>query len=177
MSLSDLQRNFFWILSELIGEVLKTGYYVSIWILWAKSVLWELHSCFCFFRTLSKRFLSICREFFGWVVKDEFWESMPYFSGQKFCLWKKYTCSGSFTYWAKKFRSFVENFSKGLRQLLSMCQEDLIYERHFFWKKNGMIFFFRPWVNCFCVLSKNCRRGCENCFLRAHTNVFFQIFS
>ena len=67
LSLSDLQRNFFWILSKYIGEVLKTGYYVSIWLLWAKRVSWEFLSCFCSFRTLCKRFLTNCREKF-WRV-------------------------------------------------------------------------------------------------------------
>ena len=36
-----------------------------------------------------------------------------------------------------------------------------------------MILFFRLWVECFGVLSKVCRRGCENCFLPALTNSFF----
>ena len=30
LSLSDLQRNFFWILSKIFSEVLKTAFYVSI---------------------------------------------------------------------------------------------------------------------------------------------------
>ena len=32
--------------------------------------------------------------------------------------------------------------------------------------------FFRLWVECFGILSKDCRWGSENCFLRAYTNIF-----
>ena len=138
--LSDLQRNFFWILSKLIGEVLKTAIYGPIGYFEQKGFLWKLLRCFCLLWSLSKRYLTICREIFGGVVKTAFWESMPYFSGKTFCLWKKCTCFGSFRYWANKFRPLVEKFSAGLRQPLSMCPEDLIYER-FFLKENGLIIF------------------------------------
>ena len=142
LSLSDLQRNFFWILSKIIGEVLKTAVYVSIWILWSKRVSWRLFNCFCLFRTLSKWFLTICREIFGGVVKTAFWESMPSISWKTFCLWKKYTCFGSFRYWANKFRPLVENFLAGLRQLISMCPEEHIYEKYSFFKKSIFLFSF-----------------------------------
>ena len=173
--LSDLQRNFFWILSKLIGEVLKTAIYGPIGYFEQKGFLWKLLRCFCLLWSLSKRYLTICREIFGGVVKTAFWESMPYFSGKTFCLWKKCTCFGSFRYWANKFRPLVEKFSAGLRQPLSMCPEDLIYER-FFFERKWFDNFFRPWVECFGVLSKMCRRGCKNCFLRAHMNVLFHKF-
>ena len=45
-----------------------------------------------------------------------------------------------------------------------------------FLEKKSFDNFFRPWVECFGVLSKICWRGCKNCFLRAHTNIFFKIF-
>ena len=134
LSLSDLQLNFFWILSKLIGEVLKTAIYGPIGYSEQKAFLWKLLRCFCLFRSLSKRHLTICREIFGGVVKTAFWESMPYFSGKTFCLWMKYFF-GSFRDWANKFRPLVEKFLAGLRQLLSMCPEDLIYERYFSWKR------------------------------------------
>ena len=175
LSLSDLQRNFFWILSKIFSEVLKTAFYVSIWILWAKRVSWKLFSCFRLFRTLSKRFLTICREVFCGVVKTAFWESMPSISWKTFCLWKKYTFFGSFRYWANMFRPLVEHFLTGLWQLPSMSPEEHIYENYFFWKK--MVWFFSDLeLNLleFCRKSEDCRRGGENFFLPAHTNVFFQ---
>ena len=169
MSLSDLQRNFFWILSKNIGEVLKTAVYVSIWILWAKRVSWRLFNCFFLFRTLSKWFLTICREIFGGVVKTAFWESMPSISWKTFCLWKKYTCFGSFRYWANKFRPLVENFLAGLRQLLSMCPEEHIYEKYSFLKK---VFFYSHFGTVsddfFAFRRKIFRRGGENCILPLH---------
>ena len=142
LSLSDLQRNFFSILSKIIGEALKTAVYVSIWILWAKRVSWRLFNCFCLFRTLSKWFLTICREIFGGVVKTAFWESMPSISWKTFYLWKKYTCFGSFRFWGNKFRPLVKNFLAGLRQLPSMCPEEHIYEKYNFFTKSIFLFSF-----------------------------------
>ena len=157
LSLSDLQRNFFCILLKFISEVLKTAVYVSIWKLWAKRVSWRLVNCFRLFRTLSKRFLTICREVFGGVVKTAFGESMPSISWKCFSLWKKYTCFGSFRYWANMFRPLFENFLTGLWQLPSMSPEEHIYEKYFFLKKNWSDIFFRPWAECFGVLLKDWR--------------------
>ena len=42
-----------------------------------KGFLWKLLRCFCLFRSLSKRYLTNCRESFVGVVKTAFWESMP----------------------------------------------------------------------------------------------------
>ena len=116
--------------------------HVHLNILSIEVFLWKLLSCFCFFfGPWAKDYCPFVGNFLAGLLKLNSESRCHIFREKKFCLWKKYTCFGSFRYWANKFRPLVENFPAGLRQLLSMCPEDIIYERYFSWKKMVCYFF------------------------------------
>ena len=73
------------------------------------------------------------------------------------------------------FGPLLKTFWRDCDNCLQCLQKNIFTKNFFSWKKIGLIFFSDLELNVleFCRKTEDCRRSCENCFLRAHTNVFF----
>ena len=137
--------------------------------------LWKLLSCFCLFRTLSKRFLTICREFLAGLLKLHSECRCHKFREKLFVYERSILAVAVSDIERIRFGPLLKNIFRDCDNCLQ-CVHRNIFTKDNFFEKKGMIFFSDLEFNIVPFCRKNVGEVVKIAFFVPYEHIFQKFF-